>query len=120
MPPQRRSPYIQRTTRARQALPEAPIDTRTEMSHIRGLLRVDGRQYGMAQDIAARLTTAERPITAARIRRWALRSREPNDRLYGLLPGIHLQGQRTGTTWYDLQHAAEVAALTRTRAAALL
>jgi hypothetical protein len=82
--------------------------------------RVNGREYGQAADIAARLTTPQRPITAARIRRWAHRSRDPNDKLHGLLPAIHLPGARTGTTWYDLQHAAKVAALTRPRGTALL
>jgi hypothetical protein len=75
--------------------------------------RVNARDYGQAADIAARLTTKERPITAARIRDWARRSRKEGDPLHGLLPGVHLPGQGTGTTWYDLQHAAHVALLTR-------
>ncbi len=75
--------------------------------------RVNGREYGQATDIAARLTTEQRPITAARVRDWARRSRKEGDPLYGKLPGIHLAGARTGTTWYDLQHAAHIALLTK-------
>lgn len=87
------------------------------MTH--SMRRVNGREYGQAADIAARLTTPDRPITAARVRRWAHRSRTPGDKLYGLLPSIHLPGDRTGTTWYDLQHAARVALLTNRQVTAL-
>lgn len=73
----------------------------------------DNYEYGTAEQIAARLTTPARPITADRIRDWARRSRRPGDRLHGMLPGRHLPGARTGTTWYRLVDAAHVARATR-------
>lgn len=73
-------------------------------------LPLDG--YGTAEDIAARLTTAARPIDAARIRDWARRSRSPGDPLHGLLPAIRTDGARTGTAWYWLADAQHVAGLT--------
>lgn len=73
----------------------------------------EGYEHGTAEQIAARLTTTTRPITADRIRDWARRSRRPDDRLHGRLPGRHLPGARTGTTWYRLVDAAHVAVATR-------
>lgn len=73
----------------------------------------DGYEYGTADQIAQRLTTPARPITAGTIRKWAWRSRQPGDRLHGLLPAIQLPGPRTGTTWYRLLDAARCAAATR-------
>lgn len=72
-----------------------------------------GREYGTAEELARLLTTKERPITAAKVRNWAWRSRRPGDKLHGKLPRVWAQGARTGTTWYRLEDAAEVAAATR-------
>ncbi len=72
-----------------------------------------GREYGTAQQLAARLTTYDRRVTAAMIRKWAYRSRDPKDPLHGQLPGRHdPRGPRTGTTGYYLIDAARVAAIT--------
>lgn len=86
------------------------------------LVELDGRirvalglaleDYGTADEIAARLTTDARPITAERIRDWARRSRTPGDRLHGLLPAIRTPGPRTGNAWYRVCDARHVAALT--------
>lgn len=72
------------------------------------MIVVDGHEYGQAADIAAALTSPSRTITAARVRDWARRSRNPGDPLYGRLPGVRLPGQRTGTTWYRLIDAARI------------
>ncbi|WP_025620356.1 hypothetical protein, partial [Salinispora cortesiana] len=68
-------------------------------------------RYGTAAQIAHALGP---DITAARVRDWARRSRDPNDRLHGLLPAHHLPGQGRGTTWYRYDQAAHVEMLTRT------
>lgn len=78
-----------------------------------GLLRdADGVEWGQAEQIAALLTRPDRRITAATIRKWAWRSRQPRDRLHGLLPSVPGTGPRTGITYYRLTDAAEVARLT--------
>lgn len=92
------------------ALPGLPPPAAAELR--RWFVDLDGRirtklglppdDYGTADQLAARITTAERPITAARIRDWARRSRTPGDPLYGWLPGVHTPGPRTGRTWYRL------------------
>lgn len=69
---------------------------------IRVALGLALEDYGTADEVAARLTTAERPITGVRIRDWARRSRTPGDRLHGLLPTIRTAGPRTGNAWYRL------------------
>ena len=73
----------------------------------------DGNEYGTAAMLAARLTTDDRKVTAAMIRKWAYRSRNPRDPLHGLLPGRHTPGPRTGITGYYLLDAARCAAITR-------
>lgn len=80
----------------------------------------DGNQYGTAGQLAALLTSPERPITAARIRDWARRSRKPGDKLHGLLPAIHVDGPRTGNSYYRLRDAAHVELITRSPAGAML
>lgn len=75
-----------------------------------------GYECGTADMLAARLTTPTRTITAARVRDWARRSRNPHDRLHGMLPGRHLPGPRTGTTVYRLLDAARCAQTTGRRA----
>lgn len=77
------------------------------------MLYIAGREYGTAAEIAARLGP---DVTAARVRDWARRSRTPGDPLHGLLPGHHLPGQGRGTTWYRLDQAAAVEAITRSTA----
>lgn len=71
-----------------------------------------GQEWGTAEHLAQRLTSPERPITAAIIRKWAWRSRRPGDRLFGKLPGRHIKGARTGETWYRLIDGAQVEAAT--------
>jgi hypothetical protein len=78
---------------------------------IRVALNLALEDYGTADEIAARLTTAERPITGIRIRDWARRSRTPGDRLHGLLPAIRTDGPRTGNAWYRLCDVRRVAGL---------
>jgi len=79
------------------------------------MIIVGGREYGQAAEIAARLTSRERTITAAMIRDWGRRAATPGDRLYGRLTRHHdPNGPRTGTTWYDLDQAASVEHTTRT------
>lgn len=68
----------------------------------------DENEWGTAERLAAHLTSPERPITAALIRKWAWRSRRPGDKLYGMLPGRHIPGARTGETWYRLIDGAQV------------
>lgn len=72
----------------------------------------DGREYGTAAMLAARLTTPARPVTAAMIRAWAYRSRNPRDPLHGMLPGRHADGPRRGVTGYYLIDAAKCARAT--------
>lgn len=79
---------------------------------IRRALGLPTEEYLTAEQLAARLTTDERPITADRIRDWARRSRRPGDRLHGLLPAVHTPGQRTGSSWYRMRDAELVATLT--------
>lgn len=80
-----------------------------------------GHQYGTADQLAALLTSPQRPITATRIRDWARRSRTPHDRLHGLLPAIRVPGPRTGRAYYRLADAAAVERLTdKTRCAMLI
>jgi hypothetical protein len=80
-------------------------------ARIRIVLGLALEDYGTADEIAARLTTADRPITGVRIRDWARRSRTPGDRLHGLLPAIRTDGPRTGNAWYRLCDARRVAGL---------
>ncbi len=72
----------------------------------------DGNEWGTAADLAAHLASPERPITARAVRKWAWRSRQPGDRLNGMLPGRHIPGARTGETWYRLIDGAQVEAAT--------
>lgn len=76
------------------------------------LRRINGHQYGQADAIAAALTSPERSITASTVRKWAWRSRRAGDKLYGMLPGHHMPGARTGETWYRLIDGAQVEAAT--------
>lgn len=72
-------------------------------------------EWGTAQQCANRLTTPDRPITALVIRQWAWRSRQPKDRLHGLLPSVRGKGPRTGVALYRFQDVARVAQLTEPR-----
>ena len=65
-------------------------------------VEVEGRrvEYGTAADIAAALTSPQRPISAARVRDWGRRAAMSGDLLYGKLPRYHRPGPRRGTTWY--------------------
>ncbi|MGC4891071.1 hypothetical protein [Micromonospora sp. DT227] len=72
-----------------------------------------GNQYGTAGQLAALLTSPERPITADRVRDWARRSRNPRDRLHGMLPALRVPGPRTGTTYYRVVDGATVELATR-------
>ena len=83
-----------------------------EEGRIRAHLGELASYYALADDIAARLTTPERPIDAARIRDWARRARTAGDRLYGLLPVVRTGGERTGNSWYRFADAELVAGLT--------
>ncbi|MCX4470471.1 hypothetical protein OOK41_09145 [Micromonospora sp. NBC_01655] len=74
------------------------------------MLARDGAEYGGAAQLAHRLGP---DITAARVRDWARRSRQPG-KLNGLLPAHHLPGRGRGTTWHRLDQAAHVEWLTRT------
>jgi hypothetical protein len=74
------------------------------------VIRVAGREYGTAHEIAHRLGT---DITPARVRDWARRSRNPRDPLHGLLPAHHTPGRGRGTSWYRFDQAAHVEAITR-------
>ncbi|WDZ87199.1 hypothetical protein [Micromonospora cathayae] len=79
------------------------------------MIRHDGHQYGTAAQIAHQLGP---DITADRVRDWARRSRNPDDPLHGLLPGLHTAGRGRGTTWYRYDQAAQVEAVTRRTLAA--
>ena len=83
------------------------------------MIWIAGREYGTAAEVAAALSSPERPVTAVLVRRWAQRAATPGDRLYGLLTRRHVPGPRTGTTWYDVDQAAEVEALVRPHASSL-
>lgn len=83
-----------------------------EDQRIRRALGLPADEYATAEELAARLTTETRQITADRIRDWARRSRHRGDRLYGLLPAVHTPGRRTGNAWYRVADARRVAALT--------
>lgn len=78
------------------------------------MITLCGREYGTAAEIAAALTSPERPINADTIRDWARRAARPDDPLHGLLPRHHVPGRGRGTTRYNLQAAAHVEALTST------
>lgn len=78
------------------------------------MIVLHGREYGTATEIAARLTSPERRITAETIRDWARRSTRPGDRLHGRLPRYNVAGRGRGTTRYSLHAAAHVEALTST------
>ncbi|ROO51063.1 hypothetical protein EDC02_5927 [Micromonospora sp. Llam0] len=69
-------------------------------------------EWGTAAACAAALAIPNRPITALVIRQWAWRSRQPGDRLAGLLPSVRGKGPRTGPTLYRFQDVARVAQLT--------
>ncbi|MFE9957439.1 hypothetical protein [Micromonospora sp. NPDC005299] len=75
------------------------------------MIRVDGREYGTAAEIAARLGP---DITPAKVRDWATRATNPDDRLHGLLDRHHVPGRGRGTTYYRLDQAATVEHITRT------
>ncbi|WP_043535498.1 hypothetical protein [Salinispora tropica] len=88
--------------------------------HCRSRLNTDGRcpgdtpltrdRFGTAAQIAHTLGP---DITAARIRDWARRSRNPNDPLHGRVTTWHTPGRARGTTWYDLQELSTVERDTR-------
>lgn len=71
----------------------------------------DGYEYGTAAQLAGLLASPGKPVTAGMIRKWAWRSRNPADRLHGMLPVVRVAGARTGHSYYRLLHAAQVAAL---------
>ena len=83
-----------------------------EDRRLRRALGLPLEEYATAEQLATRLTTDARPITADRIRDWARRSRRRGDRLYGLLPSVHTPGERTGNAWYRVADARRVATLT--------
>ena len=107
-------------TRLESALPTLAPATCAELTlwlvgeegRIRAHLGELASYYAVADDIAARLTTSERPIDAVRIRDWARRARTAGDRLYGLLPAVRTGGPRTGNSWYRFADAQLVATLT--------
>jgi hypothetical protein len=74
----------------------------------------NGHYYGTAAQTAHALGD---DITAALVRRWAYRSRQPGDKLHGMLPAHHLPGRGRGTTWYRHAQAAAVCATTEQTAA---
>ncbi|MDI5938644.1 MULTISPECIES: hypothetical protein [unclassified Micromonospora] len=74
------------------------------------MIWVDGQEYGTASEIAERLGP---DVTADRVRDWARRAASPTDPLHGLLPRHHVSGRGRGTTWYRLDQAAHVEAVTR-------
>ncbi|MFF5228437.1 hypothetical protein [Dactylosporangium sp. NPDC000521] len=92
---------------ARLALWIAEADQR-----IRQYLMLPVDEHLQAEQLAARLTTADRPITADRIWDWARRSRRRGDKLHGLLPAVHTPGQRTGNAWYRVRDAERVLTVT--------
>ncbi|MEU4777481.1 hypothetical protein [Micromonospora sp. NPDC023633] len=71
---------------------------------------VNGHEYGTASEVAVRLGE---DITEDRVRDWARRSRNTADPLHGQLPAHHVPGRGRGTTWYRLDQAAAVEAITR-------
>lgn len=83
-----------------------------EDARLRRALGLPPEDYARAEQLAARLSTAARPITADRIRDWARRSRRRGDKLFGLLPAVHTPGVRTGNSWYRVRDAQLVAGLT--------
>ena len=64
----------------------------------------DGHEYGTAREIAAALTSVERPITSDHVRDWARRR---------LINRYHRPGRARGTTWYRLDQAARAERDTR-------
>ncbi|AYF30620.1 hypothetical protein CSH63_24885 [Micromonospora tulbaghiae] len=72
-----------------------------------------GHEYGTAADIAHRLGP---DITPAKVRDWATRATNPDDRLHGRLDRHHIPGRGRGTTYYRLDQAATVERMTRTSA----
>ena len=72
-------------------------------------VEVQGRRVecGTASEIAERLTSPERPITADHVRGWARR---------GHLTRYRRPGRARGTTWYPLLDAARAELATRPRA----
>jgi hypothetical protein len=80
---------------------------------IRVYLGLPSDERLQAEQLAVRLTTAARPITADRIRDWARRSRRPGDPLYRLLPAIQTPSPRTGNAWYRVADGLCVHELTR-------
>lgn len=77
------------------------------------MIVIAGVEWGTAAEIAAVLTSPERPVNADRVRDWARRSRRPGDRLHGMLVAYHRAGPRRGTTWYRLDQAAHIEMITR-------
>ena len=75
------------------------------------MIRVAGREYGTAAQIATRLGP---DVTPAKVRDWATRATNPDDRLHGRLDRHHLPGRGRGTTYYLLDQASTVEHLTRT------
>jgi hypothetical protein len=61
-------------------------------------------EYGTAAEIAAALTSTERPVTADMVRGWARR---------GLITRHHRPGRGRGITWYPLLDAARAERDTR-------
>lgn len=74
------------------------------------MIHRDGTEYGTAAEIADRLGP---DITRNRVYDWARRSADPDDPLHGKLPRHHFPGRGRGTTWYRLDQAAAVEAITR-------
>lgn len=86
------------------------------------MITIRGHHYGTATEIAHRLGP---DITPQRVRDWARRSRNPADRLHGLLPAyrirrthiieiVEVEPDATSRTFHRLDQAAEVECLTRT------
>jgi hypothetical protein len=107
------------------ALPSLRPSTTDQLRHwlddederIRRVLGLPRDDYETAEQLATRLTTPQRPITPDRVYDWARRSRNPNDRLHGLLPTLRTPGERTGNTWYRVRDAIHVHELTARAAA---
>lgn len=101
---------LQPSTAAQLALWIADEDRR-----LRQALGLPPEAYETAEQLAARLTTDDRPITADRIRDWARRSRTRGDRLYGHLPALRVPGPRTGNAWYRVADGVRVVEMTKRR-----
>ena len=72
------------------------------------MIRHEGREYGTAAQIAARLG-----VTRNLVYQWAARSQDPGDKLHGLLTRLHQPGRGRGITLFSLDEATHVERLTR-------